>query len=99
MIMTRHEPAARSVTNLIVQANGLLSTLVHLPADHVEFDSLNDEWRKLDSLILQTPSHSIRDQVVQLRHLVAILVDQEEVSPYAEALARKALAEMEAMQN
>jgi hypothetical protein len=99
MIMTRHEPAALSVTNLIAQADGLLGTLVQLPADNIEFDSTNDQWMKLDSLILQTPSHSVRDQVAQLRHLVAILVEQEEVSPYAEALARKALAEMEAMQN
>jgi hypothetical protein len=99
MIMTRHEPASPSVTNLIARAEGLLGTLVHLQVDHVEFDRINNQWIKLDSLILQTPSRGIRDQVAQLRHLVAILVDQEDVSPYAEALARKALAEMEAMEN
>ncbi|WP_158933021.1 hypothetical protein [Acidisphaera sp. S103] len=98
MLTTRHETASLPVAALVAQADGLLGTIVTVPLDHPEFDLLNDRWMKLDSLILQTPSHSIRDQVAQLRHLLAVLLN-EDVSPYAEALARKALAEMETLEN
>lgn len=98
MITTRSDSAPLALAAIIAEADGLLATIINLPVDHVEFDSMNDQWMELDSLILQTPSRGIRDQVAQLRHLLAILLN-EDVSPHAEALARKALAEMETLEN
>jgi predicted component of type VI protein secretion system len=97
MIATRHESAVLPVANLIAKANAMLGTLVTMPLDHPDFDRINARWIEIDALIPRTPSKNIQDQVAQLRHLVTILVNFEEVSPYAESLARKALAEMEAM--
>ena len=95
-ITTRHDSAVLPVAALIAQANAMLGTLVTLPLDHPDFDLINARWMKLCGLIERTPSRSLQDQVAQLHHLVAILVDQEDVSPATEMLARKALAELAA---
>jgi predicted component of type VI protein secretion system len=96
MITTRNESAALPIAALIAQADAMLGVIVNLPLDHPKFDLLNDRWIELDAQIQRTPARSLHDQVAQLRRLVAILVDQEEVSPYTEALASKCVADLAA---